>query len=66
MTTQLLGKSSLEKVWEKFNDYVSDALMFDNTPSEIAGFPEWAEMHYGVSQEDATNWFCEHAAEQMG
>jgi hypothetical protein len=66
MTTRQLGKLSLGKVWEKFNEYVSNELMYDNSLSEISGFPEWAEMHFGIDQEAATDWFCEHAAEQMG
>lgn len=66
MTTRALGLPSMMEVWEKFNEYVSNELMYDESPSEILGFPEWAEAHFGVSQEVATNWFCQNAAESMG
>lgn len=54
-------KPSLVKVWESFNEYVSNELFFDSSLSEVLGFPEWAEAHYGVSQQDAENWFIMNA-----
>lgn len=53
------------RIWDQFNEYVSSELMFDSPLHEILGFPEWAEAHFGVSKEEATEWFCQHA-ERMG
>ena len=52
---------SLEKVWELFNEYVNNELMFDSPAEEILGFPEWTEAHYGIPKDQSEQWFYQYA-----
>lgn len=55
------SETSLTRIWDQFNEYVSNELMFDSPPEEILGFPEWAEAHYGVEKNKTEEWFYKHA-----
>lgn len=45
--------SNLQKIWELYNDYVNQSLMFDDPVDEILGFDEWAEAHHGTARHEA-------------
>ena len=59
MTTK--SSVPLMRIWDQFNEYVSNELMFDSPPHEILGFSEWAEAHFGVSKEESIDWFYKYA-----
>ncbi len=49
--------SKLSKILDLYHDYVHHCLSFDDPVEEIAGFDEWANLHHGVSREEANDFF---------
>ena len=53
--------SKLLGIWNKYHDYVNHCLGFDDSPEEIMGFDDWAELHHGVSREEANQFMYDEA-----
>lgn len=52
----------LQSILDWYHDYVNDCLMFDDSPEEIMPFGYYAELHYGVNQEEAHAFMFAQAA----
>lgn len=58
--TQL--QALLNQIFEAYHDYVNTELMFDSPAHEIVEFDLWAHLHYGVSRQEAQDFFYAKAA----
>lgn len=53
--------TTLERILEFYHEYVNSCLMFDDPASEIMGFDEYADLHHGVSRDEANDFFYKAA-----
>lgn len=52
-----VSQPSLQQIYKKYEDYVTESLLYESSHSEIAGFDEWANSHYGIPFVQAQEFF---------
>lgn len=57
--------TTLQQIWELYNKYVNDCLMFEDVPEEILGFDEYADLHHGVERSVADTFLQEQTFDSL-